>query len=65
MSDFLELYDKNLEKILYAVENYSGKHTINGEKSEEWINSQPFSEAQQAARNIITHTKYITLKEVK
>ena len=64
MSDFLELYDKNLEKLLYAIENYSGKHSINEKKAEEWINSQPFPEAQEAARNIIKHTKYITLKEV-
>lgn len=64
MDNFLHLYDEYLEKILYAVNNYSGKHSINKEKAEEWINSQPFPEAQAAARNIIKHTKYITLKEV-
>jgi hypothetical protein len=64
MDNFLDLYDEYLEKILYAVNNYSGKHSINKEKAEEWINSQPFPEAQEAARNIIKHTKYITLKEV-
>lgn len=64
MDNFLDLYDQYLEKILYAVENYSGKHSINMEKAEEWINSQPFPEAQQAARNIIKHTKYVTMIDV-
>lgn len=64
MGNFLDSYDQYLDKILYAVENYSGKHSINMEKAEKWINSQPFPEAQESARNIIKHTKYITLKEV-
>lgn len=64
MDNFLDLYDQYLEKILYAVENYSGKHSINMEKAEEWINRQPFPEAQQAARNIIKHTKYVTMIDV-
>ena len=59
MDNFLNLYDQYLEKILYAVKKYSGKHSINMEKAEEWIYSQPFPEAQQAARNIIKHTKYV------
>jgi hypothetical protein len=63
MTDFLKLYDSYLEKILYAVENYSGRHNINQEKAEEWINKQPFPKAKEAAKNIIKHTKYLTLKD--
>jgi hypothetical protein len=36
MDNFLDLYDEYLEKILYAVNNYSGKHSITptGKKNE-------------------------------
>ncbi len=63
-TDFLACYEKNLAKIHLAVTDKNGKHHINKEKSEQFINSQISPKIRQAAKDLIDNTIYITLEEV-
>jgi hypothetical protein len=63
-TNFLRCYDDNLIKIQASIEKNSGKHTINREISEVFINSQISPIIRQAAADLINNTIYITLEEV-
>lgn len=60
----IENYDFLLNKIFYNIERYSGTHSINIDKAEQWIISQPTKESKLAAKKIIDVTEYITYKDV-
>ena len=62
---FLEDYANYLPQIANIIEKHSGKHAINLEKAQQWIDAQPTETSQNAARNIIKHTIYVTLKETE
>jgi hypothetical protein len=59
---FLENYKINIAKIREALKD-SGKHKINKENAETFINEQLTPLRRQAAKDLIDNTKYITLKE--
>ena len=63
-TNFLRCYDNNLLKIQAAIEKKSGKHAINREISEIFINSQISPIIRQAAADLVNNTIYITLEEV-
>jgi hypothetical protein len=62
---FLEDYVNYLPQIANIIEKHSGKHAINLEKAQQWIDAQPTETSQNAARNIIKHTIYVSLKETE
>ena len=59
---FLKDYTLLLPHIHKIIETYSGTHSINKEKAQQWIDSQPNQSSKRAAKIIIDNTKYITLK---
>jgi hypothetical protein len=59
---FLKNYKINIAKIREALKD-SGKHKINKENAETFINEQLSPLRRQAAKDLIDNTKYITLKE--
>ena len=61
---FLVNYEENLRKIQEAIAMYSEKHSIDEEMSNRFIDEQLTSIRQQAARDLIENTIYITLSEV-
>jgi hypothetical protein len=63
-TSFLRCYDENLIKIQTAIEKNSGKHRIDREISEIFINSQISPIIRQAAADLVNNTIYITLEEV-
>jgi hypothetical protein len=63
-SDFLNCYEANLQKVMGAIKEYSGKHNIDISIAEEFIENQTSQIRRDAARNLISNTIYITLKEV-
>ena len=60
---FLKDYTLLLPHIHKIIEKYSGTHSINKEKAQEWIDSQPNESSKRAAQIIIDHTEYITLED--
>ena len=62
-TNFLRCYDKNIEKIIMAIAQKSGKHSIDMIKAEEFISAQISPTIRQAARDLIDNTIYITLEE--
>jgi len=63
-NSFLKYYDENLLKIQNAIEHFSGKHSIDMNIAEQFINEQLSEVRKQAARDLIENTVYITLEEV-
>lgn len=63
-TDFLRCYDTNLIKVMDAMNEYSGKHSIDLELANEFINNQTSPVRREAAKNLIDNTIYITLQEV-
>ena len=63
-TNFYSCYSSNLEKIQRAIENVSGKYSINSENKQQFIDSQYSPEAKRLAELLITNTHYITLQEV-
>jgi hypothetical protein len=63
-NNYYYCYEDNIKKILNAIKKYSGKHNININKAELFINSQVSNIRRQAAKDIIDNTIYITLQEV-
>ena len=64
-NNFYKCYEKNLEKIDEQIRNTSGKHAINKERADYFINNQKSVERRQAAADLINNTIYITLQETK
>ena len=62
--NFLEKYDKNLEKVNEAIEKYSGKHKIQKKQANKFIENQLTDARRQAARDLVENSIYITLEEV-
>ena len=60
---FLKDYTLLLPHIHKIIKTYSGTHSINKEKAQEWIDSQPNESSKRAAQIIIDHTEYITLED--
>ena len=63
-NSFLKYYDENLLKIQNAIEHFSGKHSMDMNIAEQFINEQLSEVRKQAARDLIENTVYITLEEV-
>jgi hypothetical protein len=63
-TDFLRCYDDNLRKVMSAIEEYSGKHSIDTVLANEFIENQTSPIRREAAKNLIDNTIYITLQEV-
>jgi hypothetical protein len=61
--DSIKNYTQLLKQILYNIQTYSGSHSINNDKAQEWIKSQPTKESKLAAQKIIETTIYVTYKE--
>jgi hypothetical protein len=61
---FLSCYDANLQKIQDAIAAFSGKHAIDRDAAERFINRQTTHIRKQTARDLIENTIYITLEEV-
>lgn len=61
---FLKCYDENLRKVQLAIQQFSGKHSIDSAIAQEFINEQISDVRRQAARDLIENTIYITLEEV-
>ena len=64
-----EFYKKHISQLLKTINQNSKKLTIDKEKAEKWINSQPdtksFPNPRNAARNLIDNTVHVSLTEVK
>lgn len=60
---FLKDYTLLLPHIHKIIKTYSGTHSINEEKAQEWIDSQPNESSKRAAQIIIDHTEYVTLED--
>jgi len=63
-NSFLSCYGANLAKIQAAIEKFSGKHAIDNDIANEFINGQLTDVRKQAARDLVENTIYITLQEV-
>jgi hypothetical protein len=63
-TNFERCYEQNLQKVINAIHEYSGKHSIDQEKAREFIDNQTSSIRREAAQNLIDNTIYITLQEV-
>jgi hypothetical protein len=61
---FLDCFETNLVKIHEATEKYSGKHSIDHEIADQFVENQVTKVRKQAARDLIDNTIYITLEEV-
>ena len=62
-NNFVRCYPENLTKVMKAISQFSGTHSINREKVEQFINDQLTNVRKQAARDLIENTTYITLEE--
>jgi hypothetical protein len=62
--DFERCYDENLERVMNAIREYSGKHSIDHEKAREFIDRQTSPIRREAAQNLVENTIYITLEEI-
>jgi hypothetical protein len=58
-------YDEYIDKLLKYMERNNGKHNINREKANQWINAQPTKDARYIAKKIIDITIYVTFNDVK
>ena len=56
-------YKQLLKEILHNIETYSGTHSINIDKANQWIAAQPTKESKLAAQKIIDTTVYVTYNE--
>jgi hypothetical protein len=61
---FLRCFPENLTKIEAAIVQFSGKHSIDIEIAEQFINGQISDVRKQAARDLVENTIYIQLAEV-
>lgn len=62
-TQFLSDYDKYLPIVNKIINKYSGTHSINKNAAQDWINAQPNESSKNAAKIIIDHTVYVTLKD--
>jgi hypothetical protein len=62
-TNFVRCYQDNLTKVMSAIQNFSGTHSINQEIASQFINEQLTDLRKQAARDLIENTIYITLQE--
>jgi hypothetical protein len=62
-TQFLSDYDKYLPIVNKIINKYSGTHSINKNAAKDWINAQPNESSKNAAKIIIDHTVYVTLKD--
>jgi hypothetical protein len=63
-SDFERNYEENLRKVMEAITEYSGKHSIDRTSADKFISSQASPIRIEAAKNLIDNTIYISLQEV-
>ena len=61
---FLRCFPDNLTKVETAIAQFSGKHSIDMEIAEQFINGQISDVRKQAARDLVENTIYIQLEEV-
>jgi hypothetical protein len=62
-NNFVRCYEENLTKVMRAIQQFSGTHSINRENANQFINEQLTETRKQAARDLIDNTVYITLQE--
>lgn len=62
-TQFLSDYDKYLPIVNKIINKYSGTHSINKNAAKDWIDAQPNKSSKNAAKIIIDHTVYVTLKD--
>jgi hypothetical protein len=61
---FTKCFDNNLNKVETAIQQFSGKHSIDMTIANEFISSQISPIRRQAAKDLIDNTIYITLEEI-
>ena len=61
--DFLNNLDENITSLLNTMFTISGKHAINSEKADKWVNSQKTTLKRKVARHFIKNTNYVTFRE--
>lgn len=61
---FTSCYDDNIKKVMAAIEQYSGKHTIDSILATEFVDNQTSPFRREIAKSFIDNTLYITLAEV-
>lgn len=64
LNNFLQCYEKNLEKVELAIREYNGIHALNEENKINFINNQYSEIRRRAAKDLVDNTIYITLNEV-
>lgn len=60
---FYENYERNMHTIIEQIGIISGKHSINNDRANYFVNNQKSKERRIAARDLINNTIYITLQE--
>jgi hypothetical protein len=60
--DFLKNLDENITSLLNTMFTISGKHAINTEKANKWVNSQKTPLKRKVARHFIANTTYVTFR---
>jgi len=62
--NFINSFEKNIMKINNAIQQYSGKHKINDQRAETFINSQLSPLRRELAQLFIENTIYISLDKI-
>lgn len=57
-------YDEYITKLLKYMDENNGKHAINPERAQQWINAQPIPEVRNVAKKLVDKIEYITFNDI-